>query len=172
MQPFPSFRDARGNPYASQKMQDLMDLITAIRSLRAEMNIDPRRSLDAVFAIPSAEDKGLILGNMQKIRTMARLNAVEFSDLPSGNLLRGVCRLGEFGLDVHDAINVASERDRMQKENKKIGDEIEKILKKLSNADFVARAPEAVVAENRARHEDLLDRQRKIESNLKRLPLN
>jgi valyl-tRNA synthetase len=103
---------------------------------------------------------------------LARLNAVEFSDSPSGNLLRGVCRLGEFGLDVHDAINVASESDRMQKEIKKIGEEIEKILKKLNNADFVARAPEAVVAENRARHEELLDRQRKIVSNLKRLPLN
>jgi valyl-tRNA synthetase len=172
MQQFPSFRDVRENPDASQKMQDLMDLIVAIRSLRAEMNIDPKRSLDAVLAISSSVDKGLISGNMQKIRTMARLNAVEFSDSPSGNLLRGVCRLGEFGLDVRDAINVASESDRMQKEINKIGEEIEKILKKLNNADFVARAPEAVVAENRARHEELLDRQRKIESNLKRLPPN
>lgn len=160
------------NPNASLKMQGLMDLIVAIRSLRAEMNIDPKRSLDAVLAIPSAEEKSLIIGNMEKIRTMARLNAVEFSDSPAGNLLHGVCRLGEFGLDVHDAINIASERDRMQKEIKKLTEEIEKILKKLNSAEFVARAPETIVAENRARHAELVDRQRKIESNLKRLPLN
>jgi valyl-tRNA synthetase len=109
---------------------------------------------------------------MPKIRTLARLNAVEFSDSPSGNLLRGVCRLGDFGLDVHDAINVASERDRMQKEIRKIDDEIEKIAKKTSSPDFLARAPEHVVAENRSRQEEMMDRRRKIESNLKRLPLD
>jgi valyl-tRNA synthetase len=172
MQPFPPVRDALEDAGASQKMQDLMDLIVAIRSLRAEMNIDPKRSLDTVLAIGFPEGKDLVSRNMTKVKTLARLNAVEFSDSPSGNLLRGVCRLGEFGLDVHDAINVVSERDRMQKEIKKIGEEIEKILKKINSPDFVARAPEHVVAENRARHEELLDRQRKVESNLKRLPLN
>ncbi len=108
---------------------------------------------------------------MHKVRTLARLNKVEFSDSASGNLLRGVWRLGEFGLDVHDAINVASERDRMEKEIKRVKDEVEKIAQKLDRPDFVSRAPEEVVAENRVRHNELLERQRKLESNLKQLPL-
>jgi valyl-tRNA synthetase len=167
---FPAPRTARENPAASQKMQDLMDLIGEIRSLRAEMNIDPKRALDAVLALGPGADRDLISGNMHKIQSLARLNRVEFSDPAAGNLLRGVWKLGEFGLDVHDAINVASERERMQKEIGKIQEEIDRISKKINSPDFLARAPEQIVLENRARHGELLDRVRKLEGNLKRLP--
>jgi len=167
---FPAPRTARENPAASQKMQDLMDLIGEIRSLRAEMNIDPKRPLDAVLALGPGADRDLISGNMHKIQSLARLNRVEFSDPAAGNLLRGVWKLGEFGLDVHDAINVASERERMQKEIGKIQEEIDRISKKINSPDFLARAPEQIVLENRARHGELLDRVRKLEGNLKRLP--
>ncbi len=172
VQAFPQFRKALENADASQKMQDLMELISAIRSLRAEMNIDPKKALDAVLVTSSETDKTLVEANLPKIRSLARLNAFEFSAAAAGNLLRGVSRLGEFGLDVHDAINVASERERMTKEIGKVAEEIGRILNKLNNADFVARAPEAIVSENRTRHDELMDRQRKLESNLARLPVD
>ncbi len=171
VQEFPLPRKVRENSEAAQKMQDLMDMIGEIRSLRAEMNIDPKRSLDIVLAIHSSTDKDLIQANMHKVQTLARLNKVEFSDVTSRNLLRGVWRLGEFGLDVHDAINVASERERMEKEIRRVKEEVGKIFQKLNSPDFVSRAPEEVVTENRARHNELLERHRKLESNLNRLPL-
>jgi len=171
VQEFPLPRNIRENFEAAQKMQDLMDLIGEIRSLRAEMNIDPKRSLDAVLAIRVSTDKDLVQENLKKVRTLARLNKVEFSDSASGNLLRGVWRLGEFGLDVHDAINIAAERDRMEKEIRRVKEEAEKITQKLNSPDFLSRAPEEVVEENRTRHKGLLERHRKLESNVSRLPL-
>jgi len=171
VQEFPLPRNIRENFEAAQKMQDLMDLIGEIRSLRAEMNIDPKRSLDAVLAIHVSTDKDLVQENLKKVRTLARLNKVEFSDSASGNLLRGVWRLGEFGLDVHDAINIAAERDRMEKEIRRVKEEAEKITQKLNSPDFLSRAPEEVVEENRTRHKELLERHRKLESNVSRLPL-
>ena len=170
VQEFPLFRAARENFEAAGKMQDIMDLIGEIRSLRAEMNIDPKRALNAVLALGPEADKDLISGNMQKIQSLARLHSVEFSDPAAGNLLRGVWKLGEFGLDVHDAIHVASERERMQKEIGKIQEEIDRISKKLNSPDFLSRAPEPIVLENRTRHSELLDRVRKLEVNLQRLP--
>jgi valyl-tRNA synthetase len=172
IQEFPVPRPARENPEAAQKMQDLTNLIGEIRSLRAEMNIDPKRSLQAVVALQDAAARDLVASNMSKVQSLARLSKVEFSDSAAGNLLRGVWRLGEFGLDVRDAINVASERDRMQKEIGKVTEELEKIAIKLNSPDFVSRAPEDVVSEKRARYDELLEKQRKIEANLSRLPLN
>jgi valyl-tRNA synthetase len=171
VQEFPAPRKARENAEAARQMQDLMELIMEIRSLRAEMNIDPKRLLDAVLAIPKAGDRELVSENMPKVRSLARLNDVSFSDAAAGSLLRGVWKLGEFGLDVKDAINVAAERDRIQKEIGKVQEEIDKILRKLNSADFIARAPEEVVAENRLRHTQLLERQQKLESSLNHLPL-
>jgi valyl-tRNA synthetase len=171
VQEFPAFREARENPEAAAQMQEVMELIGEIRSLRAEMNIDPKRSLDARLVIHNPEGRNLISENMQKIRSLARLNHIDFSDSVSGKLLRGVWRLGEFGLDVHDALNIEAERDRLQKEIARIKDEIDKLMRKINSQEFLSRAPEEVVAENRTRHGELLERYRKLEANLSRLPL-
>jgi valyl-tRNA synthetase len=171
IQEFPSHRAARENPEAARRAEDLMDLIGQIRSLRAEVNIDPRRSLDSVLVIPNPADKELVLRNLEKIRSLARLHRVEFSGSLAGNLLRGVWRLGEFGLDVHDAINVAAERERLQKEMARVREEIDRIWQKINSREFVSRAPDAIVAENRTRHEELTEKLRKLESSLGHLPL-
>ncbi len=170
VQEFPCPRKVRENPEAAQKMENLMDLIGEIRSLRAEMNIDPKRSLNAVLVIRDPEDRKQVLGNIKKVQTLAKLNTLEFSESASGKLLRGVSKMGEFGLDVHDAINVESERARLQKEISQVTDEIERIWKKITSQEFLSRAPEEVVADNRSRHDELVEKHRKLESNLNHLP--
>jgi valyl-tRNA synthetase len=147
-----------------------MDLIGQIRSLRAEMNIDPKRSLESVLVIQNPADRELVLQNLHNVRSLARLRHVAFSDSLAGSLLRGVCRLGEFGLDVHDAIDVAAERDRLQKEMARVREEIDRVQRKIDSPEFVSRAPEDVVSENRTRHEELTEKLRKLESNLGHLP--
>jgi valyl-tRNA synthetase len=171
IQEFPVFQTARENTEAAQKMQSLMELIGSIRSLRAEMNIDSKRSLDATLVIAGEADINLVSANIEKIRSLARLNKIEFQSSISGSLLRGVWRLGEFGLDVHDAINLKAESERLQKEIARVKEEIEKLLKKLNSEDFLARAPEEIIMENRARHNELIETFQKLESNIKSLPL-
>jgi len=167
---FPAPRKSRENPEAAQKMQDLMDLISSIRSLRAEMNIDPKKSLDIKLVIPDNDQQKVIDENMEKVRSLAGLNHVEFCDSASGNLLKGVARMGEFGIDVQGAINVAAERERMQKEILRIKKDIDKVWKKLNSQEFLSRAPKEVVSENRSRHNELLERFKKLESSLEQLP--
>ncbi len=170
VQEFPRPRNVRENFSAMQKMQDLMELIIEMRSARAEMNIEPQKTLDAVLVIPNANDRSLIFENLQKVRHMARLNKIDFADTLSGNLLRGVWRLGEFGLEVFDAINLEAERGRLEKNLVRLQSEVEKINKKLNSQEFVSRAPEEVIADNRARHAELLKKLQKLESNLNHLP--
>ena len=171
VQEFPAPRMVRANPEAAKKMQDLMDLIGSLRSLRAEMNIDPKRLLDASLIVRNPGDRELVSRNLDKVRSLARLNRVEYCESLSGKLLRGVWRLGEFGLDVHDALNVEAERERLQKEMARVREEIDRVWNKINSQDFIARAPEDIVADNRARHSELLDKLQKLESNLNHLPL-
>ncbi len=170
VQEFPSPCKIRENPQAAQMVETLMDLIGAIRSLRAELNIDPKISLDAVFVVPHPGDKDLIIENLSKVRSLARLNNVQFEASLSVNLLRGVWRLGEFGLDIQDAIDIEAERNRLQKEIEKLRQDIGRVWKKTNNREFLSRAPEEVVLENRARYGELLEKLRKLESSLNHLP--
>jgi valyl-tRNA synthetase len=170
-QKFPAPRKILEFPEAADKMQDLMELIIGIRSLRAEKNIDPKRSLDAILVIHSEQNRNTVADNLQKVRSLARLNKISFSDTAAGNQLRGVCRIGEYVLDVHDAINIESEKDRLQKEMGRVQIEIERLTKKIESPDFLSRAPEEIVTENKLRHSELIERYRKLESNLNQLLL-
>jgi valyl-tRNA synthetase len=170
IQEFPRSIKARENPAAAQSMQDLMELIGKIRALRAELNIDPKRLLDGFLMIPNPSDKSLVLNNLQKVRSLARLRNVEFPGALSSKMLRGVCRLGAFGLDVHDAIDSAAERERLQKELIRVQEEIDKVRNKIENQDFLKRAPKEVVSEIRSRYGELTEKFHKIESNLTHLP--
>jgi valyl-tRNA synthetase len=170
VQEYPRMQEARVNWEAAQDMQALMDLIVAIRSSRAELNIEPKKLLEARLVIPDPHIRRLVSGNLGKVQYLARLGKVEFVDSFGNDVLRGIWRLGEFGLDIRGVVDYETERDRIQKELVRIRAEIEKILKKINSQEFLARAPEPVVSENRVRHTELLDRFRKLQSNLNQLP--
>jgi valyl-tRNA synthetase len=147
-------------------------LIVRLRSARAEMNIDPKKSLKAALVFKDARTDELIRSNADKVEYMARLSAIEYFDtLPAQRvLLKGLWCSGEFGLDLEGAIDYRVERERLRKEVARTRGEIEQIARKIQSHEFIVRAPESVVNENRARHTDLVERLNKLEANLNQLP--
>ncbi len=84
---------------------------------------------------------------------LARLGDVEEVSAAPKGALQIVLGEATFYLPVADLIDVAAEKVRLAKEIERARVEIGKIDKKLGNADFVAKAPEEVVEENRERRE-------------------
>jgi valyl-tRNA synthetase len=72
-------------------------------------------------------------------------------------------------LSLAGVIDFVAERGRLEKELGKIADDIARIDKKLGNADFMARAPEEVVEEQRERRDEAAGRQQKVKEALERL---
>ena len=165
-QPFPQFREAFDNSEAAGKMQDLMELISEIRSLRAEMNIDPKLRLDACLVVKNDNDRRLIEQNITHLLTLARLNRTDFCDVVTSGWLSGVSKLGSFGINVIDAIDIDAERARIEKEMEKLKTEIDRVFKKISNLEFVSRAPKEIVEENRARYEEMTEKYKKLGKSL------
>ena len=66
-------------------------------------------------------------------------------------------------------MDLAAERARLEKELKKVADDIDRVDKKLGNADFMARAPEEVVDGEREKRAEAEDRRAKISEALERL---
>jgi valyl-tRNA synthetase len=172
VQEFPRPRVVRENAAAAASMQALMDLTASLRSARAEMNIEPKKVLDATLVIPDPALQELVQRHIGKIRMLARLGDTKLApQLPAQRVqLKGVWKHGSFGLDLQGAIDFQAERERLQKELSRITADIQKIIKKLNSHEFMDRAPEDVVVENRARHAELLERLDRVKSNLKQLP--
>jgi len=173
-QKFPLARPVRENREAAQGMESLMDLIVGLRSARAEMNIDPKKMLAVAIVVADPAVQTLVQKNIDKVKLLARLSAAEFAaGLPAqAAQLKGVWKHGEFGLNLEGAIDIQAERERLVKERNRLTAEIEKIVKKLNSHEFIDRAPEEIVNENRTRHAELLTRLERLEGNLSRLRSN
>jgi valyl-tRNA synthetase len=135
------------------------------------MNIPDRKELDAYLIVTDEAARRLLDENRSKIRSLAKLGKLELVPQFPGDrmFLKGVSRSAEFGLDLAGAIDLDAERERLRKERARLEEEIAKVGKKIVSHDFLARAPEEVVEENRARHAELLERFHKLQSNLRQL---
>ncbi|RUT32673.1 valine--tRNA ligase [Arsenicitalea aurantiaca] len=154
---------------ADAEMDWLIQLVSGIRSVRTEMNV-PAGAKIALQIIGAGEETGTrVEANLAAIERLARLESVSYgSEVPAGS---AQIILGEavFALPLAGVIDLSVERARLEKDVAKIDDEIAKIDKKLGNEQFVAKAPEEVIEEQRTRRSDAADRRKKLLEALARL---
>jgi valyl-tRNA synthetase len=146
--PWPAIA-ASGTEAASAEMQWVIDLIKGVRSVRSEMNVPAGAKVPMVLTGATPQDAARLANNKAVIQTMARLESAETATaIPKGS---AQFVLGEtvVALPLGDVIDFAKERARLEKDLKKAEEEIARFDAKLSNEQFVARAPEEVLAEQR-----------------------
>ena len=131
-------------------MSAVMDLVTAVRNIRGEMRITPAQTLAATVR-PSADAKDLYAAASALIETLARVQlTVDPRAARSKNSGLAVIGGSELYVDL-TGVDVAAERQRIEKEIRRITDAIGFSKAKLAKPEFVERAPEDVVARERER---------------------
>ncbi|OJX07579.1 MAG: valine--tRNA ligase [Burkholderiales bacterium 70-64] len=147
LQPYPQAEPARIDEAAEAWIGELKSLVDACRALRGEMGVSPAQRLPLV----AAGDAGRLAGYAPYLRALARLDAVEIvAELPAGSVAP-VQIVGETRLMLKIEIDVAAERQRLDKEIGRIEAEIGKARARLDNPSFVERAPATVVEQERGR---------------------
>lgn len=146
----------------------LIDLVQAIRSVRAEMNVPAGAKTDLVLLNATEEDRERMERNGAALQRLARVEAMSAgTEAPKSSAQIVAGRLTAC-LPLEGVIDFDAERARLEKDRGKCSQEIEKIEKKLANEAFVAKAPEAVVGEQRARLADLREQMAKIDEGMAR----
>jgi valyl-tRNA synthetase len=147
----------------------VVDLVTAIRSLRVEMNIPAATPLPLVLAGASPQTATRARRWSEFVQRLARLSGISFADAVPKGALQLVVRGDVAALPLAGIIDLAAERARLTKELAKCDADIKRVEQKLNNADFVKRAPEEVVEGEREKREEALARKAKINEALQRL---
>jgi valyl-tRNA synthetase len=147
----------------------VIDLITALRSVRAEMNIPAATPLPLVLAETSPQTAIRARHWSEFIQRLARVSEISFSDAPPKGALQIVVRGDVAALPLAGVIDLAAERARLEKEMSKCDADIARVDQKLGNADFLKRAPEEIVEGEREKREEALARKNKIAEALRRL---
>jgi valyl-tRNA synthetase len=147
----------------------MVDLISEIRSVRSEMNVPASAQMPLVLIGVGADVRARAERGFDTLKRLARVSEVSFADAAPANSAQMIVRGSVIALPLEGTIDIGAERVRLTKEIGKLEGEVKKIDAKLGNADFVARAPDEVVEENRERRSDSISRIEKMTAALERL---
>jgi valyl-tRNA synthetase len=147
----------------------IIDLVTAIRSVRAEMNITMATEIPVVLVAASPATQARAKRWADTMRRLARLSEISFAPRPPQGAVQLIVRGEIAALPLKGVIDFAAEKARLEKEMARVTSDIARIDAKLGNADFVARAPEDVVEGEREKREEAETRRLKIDEALARL---
>jgi valyl-tRNA synthetase len=147
----------------------VIDLITAIRSVRVEMNIPAATMLPLVLAGATPQTAIRAKHWAEFVQRLARVADISFADAVPRGAVQLVVRGEVAALPLAGVIDVDAERARLAKEMAKADADIARVDAKLGNANFVARAPEEVIEEEKEKREEAEMRKAKIAEALERL---
>jgi valyl-tRNA synthetase len=167
---YPSADEKQIDLAAETEMAILQDLIVAIRTLRAELKVEPKVKVPVeIYAHQSAVAEMIELNR----NSVERLASVETLTLVDGSFSKLAGGRSTSRFDVHviyeRKIDVAAERERLNKEWEKIEKEIANGQRQLANEGFLAKAPAAVVEGIRNRQQELAVLREKTASKLEEL---
>jgi valyl-tRNA synthetase len=160
--------DLRGleNAQAEAEVGWVVDLVSQVRSVRAEMNVPAAAQIPLVLVAASEADEAHARRWDETLRRLARLSEISFAEEAPAQAVQVVSRGTVLALPLAGVIDFAAERARLQKAIAAEQKEIGKIDAKLGNADFLRRAPEEVVEENNERRVDAVARLEKMRAAL------
>ena len=156
---------------AREEINWIVELVTEIRSVRAEMNVPAAAHIPLILKEAGELTKERLVRNRDAVITLARLASARVGDeFPKGSA-QFVMEEAVAALPLGDVIDFGKERVRLQKEQKKIADEITRFDAKLANDKFIANAPEEVIEEQKEKRKEALATKARLAEALNRLNL-
>lgn len=168
--PWPSAEEIDEN--AMRDIDWVIEMITAVRSLRASMNIPAAAKLTVCFAGADEASVRRLDNFAPIICSLARLENIsaEAADFEiSKDMVQSVFKEGIILIPLKGVVDFAAERERLNKELEGLNKNLEGYARKLGNPSFVERAPAAVVEEEKRRQAEALENKAKIEEALQRI---
>ncbi len=172
--PFPVFDASLVNLDAEAEMGTLMDLVSAVRNIRAEMNLPPGKELPVVVHSSTPREAELVRANSEMVRFLGRISRLQVEDPGSGiepPRMSGTAVIGEMHVFVplEGIIDPEAEVARLEKELDKIVKELSAVTSKLGNESFLSKAKPEAVEKQQRRSTELTAKSEGLKASLERM---
>lgn len=159
------------NRESEAEMALLMEVITAIRNVRGEINIAPSLALQVQVQSEDNQTRQILANHQDLIINLARLSSLAIENIgqrPKSSATAVVSKASIF-VSLEGIIDFAKETNRLEKEITKLTAELTTVAKKLGNEGFLSKAPADVIEKVRQKQSALLEKQQKIQANLDKI---
>ena len=156
LEPYPQADASKIDTAAIAELEWVKQFIVGVRKIRSEMDIAPSKALEVLLAGLNDNDQAWLNNNRVYLQTLAKLESITVLEDEASAPESAVALVGEMKVLIPMAglIDKDAELARLAKEIAKLQGEIKRLSGKLSNAGFVAKAPEDVVANERKKLSD------------------
>ena len=151
---------------AEEEIGWLVDLVTAIRSIRTEVGVPGGAQVPLVMVNASPAVEARVAIHCDTLKRIARISAISFAASAPKGAVQVIARGATAALLLEGIVDIAAEKTRLQKEIGRIDGDVAKISAKLDNPDFLSRAKEEVIEEQRERLEEASTRRAKLQDAL------
>ena len=173
---WPHYKEEDNMASEEEMMELAMDGIRNIRNARAEMDVPPSKKAKVII-VPTEEKKAAVEATKEYFVTLASASIVEIAEnednIPE-DAVSVVINGAKIFIPLDELVDFEKEKERLTKEKAKLESEIKRVNGKLSNQGFLAKAPESLVNEEKAKKEkfeemmkSVLERLENIEAKLK-----
>ncbi|MDO7906893.1 valine--tRNA ligase [Paenibacillus sp. JX-17] len=168
---WPVYDAALENADAVNEMNLLMDVIRAVRNIRAEVNVPMSKKVELLVKASDASVLDIVNRNGEYVRRFCNTSSFEAGlDMSAPDkAMSAVVSGAELYLPLAGLIDIAQEIARLEKELQHLDSEVQRVEKKLSNEGFVAKAPAKVIEEERAKQADYSDKRSKVIARIEEL---
>ncbi len=166
--PFPEYDVAKGDEEIERKMDLMMGVVYSARNIRGEMNINPGLTVPLLIKAEDQEKIDIIRTSANSINELAKVDLREVGasvvkpKVAASSVLDGM----EIIVLLEGMMDFSEERARVEKELKKIEKDLIFLDKKLSNQDFVKKAPLEIIEKDKQRKLALSEKQTKLKTHL------
>ena len=168
--PWPVYSDALHFPAEEAEMEKIMTAVKAIRNRRAEMNVPPSRKAHIFVVSP---DFALYADGVKFFTRLASASGLEASaneaDFNFDGTVSIVTENAKIYLPLAELVDLAAEKKRLEKELGDVEKKLAQINGKLSNEGFLAKAPAAVIDEQRANQVKLTEKAKMLRESIEKL---
>ena len=166
---WPSGEASAAGEEAASEMRWVIDLISAIRSVRQEMNVPAGAKIPMILVGGDDEARARLKRHAAVLMRLARLSEIDTADTSPKGAVQIVHGDAVAALPIADVIDINAEKARLKKEQEKAEKEIAGIDKKLANKNFVDKAPPKVVEEQKTRRADYVTQMEKLAAAITKL---
>ena len=165
---FPEYKENNVDLEAEKTFSTVINVIDCVRNVRGEMNLNPGLNLDLLIRTRHDHEVTTLNNNTRYINSLGRANLIQ-----SGPTVKkprvsisSVCGEMDIFIPLEGKINFTEEKNRVEKELNKIEKDIIVLVKKLSNKNFIDKAPPEVIEKDRQRKKILSEKQARLKIHL------
>jgi valyl-tRNA synthetase len=169
--PWPQPEPALQWPQAVEAMETLMEITREVRNIRSTYNIAPSQRLPLVLRTSSPNHAAILESCQGYLASLARLSQFTWGQdvakpkVAAAAVIKGI----EAYVPLEGLIDFREERERLRRELAKVEQGLDRVTRKLSNEEFLGKAPPAVVSREKGARAELVDAQAKLRESLTRI---